>query len=231
MTPNEVRDWVGTCMFSKGFHPSELADRAFGGMVRAGLIGTEAAEALQEAKRHWPAGHDDAGVPAAVLDAVAEELADTAIRAYDLAYCHRLDLDAKLVLRKRDRFRERTGRYGRMVQLGQILSMAGRVYDACEDAAECPEDCRDENGDYDWDADRDGCGDEVRYLLAAAIEHCRLLCESVGRDLASAVDAKMAENMARPDRYGTPDAGATVARQVCQPACQPAAGVPAEAVA
>ncbi len=231
MTENERRDWVGKCMGRKGFHVPELSDPAFGGMVRSGLIGTEVAEALQEVKRHWPA---DGSPPVPVLlEKVALEMADVAIRCYDLGHLMAADLTPVETARNYDLFRDRDGRNGRMVQLSAMLSFAGRLFDTFEDSESnraymvsesqiisdedsenCPEDSRDPDGDYDWEADHDGCRDEVEYLLVTLLTHCRLFCDSIGQDLAAFIDRKMIENMARPDRYGTPDADRNVATQV-----------------
>lgn len=194
MTRNEMRDWVGGCMKSQGFHKPEL-DNWHGAMVRAALIGTEAAEVVQEFKRHW-----SDRVSADVIDRVAAELADTAIRSYDLAAVHGLDLDLADTDIDVDWSWPKTGglnsRHTGMAKGGFLLSLANGVYECVEQLA------NEEHAGWRVEESKTVLGQSVVALLVKLEQ----MAEWVGRDLTAAIDKKMAENMARPYRYGTPDA-------------------------
>lgn len=83
----DIQDSIWKAMEAKGFHDGRTGTGRDDTLVRLCLIHTEVSEAAQEVKRHW------AGQPnGAQLDAFAEELADVAIRLFDLAGCTGVDL-------------------------------------------------------------------------------------------------------------------------------------------
>ncbi len=193
MKRNEMRDWIGQSMKAKGFHDdgSGFAD---GGMVRASLVMTEIVEAMQEVKRYWKEPVADA-----IKDKIAEECADTAIRLYDLSYCHGLDLDEDYGPLEKVRSLGRNERHSLIIRCGKVISVVAQVFDAFEDFYDSGLD--NFHGIESFDADAACC-------VQTALTHLHAMCLSVSRDLTAAIEKKMAENMARPHKYGTPDAQA-----------------------
>jgi hypothetical protein len=199
VTQNQMRDWIGKAMESKGFHSEDLGF-ATGGMVRASLALTEVAEAIQEVKRYWgnPAKKDQE----AVRDAVAEEAADTAIRLFDLCYVHGVDLELDPTLEPaRPLYAER---HSLIVRLGKTGSHAARVFDIFEELVGYTEYGRVTEEDSFKSDGFDGPHD-VGVEVLEALRHLGEVCKVIGRDLPAAVEKKMAVNMQRGFRYGTPD--------------------------
>jgi hypothetical protein len=196
---NERRDWCGLSMDLKGFHDDGSGFND-GGMVRASLVMTEIVEAMQEVKRHWKPPVVDA-----VRDKIAEELADTAIRLYDLAFCAGVDLDADYGPMESPRDLGRNERHSLIIRCGKVASFASVIFDTFEEVHDMIGRVAAENwtGGLPFDY-----GDTVAIGVVNAVEHLESLCRLVGRDLQSAMVAKMRENMARPQKYGTPDADA-----------------------
>ena len=189
-------------MKAKGFH-DDIGDFAEAGMVRAALAQTEIVEAMQEVKRHWkdPVADD-------TRDKVAEECADTAVRLYDLAFIAGLPLDVVLPCEK-PRDLGATERNSLVIRCGKIVSLIDSVFTTFED-------CRDFSTDQNKDSrklfhgDVFGLSHEVANAIVTAVNHLDALCVCVGRDLNAAIDAKMAVNMGRPHKYGTPDASPSI---------------------
>jgi len=198
MRHNELRDWIGKAMDEKGFHPTEM-DFAADMMTRASLIQTEVCEAMQEVKRHWGrAGVDADGLK----DRVAEECADSAIRVYDLAWMCECDLEAPNTL-ERPANRAKNERHSLLIRLGKINSLVSTAFDTFEDSADMADDERDAAQQYAYF----GYGQDVTVTLQTVIHHLADLCVRIGRDLETAIRAKMVVNMQRPHAYGTPAEG------------------------
>ncbi len=185
-------------MKEKGFHDEPMGF-AEGGMVRSALVLTEVAEAMQEVKRHW--GKDGLNQET-VKDVLAEELADTVIRLFDMCYVHRVDLDIDVTLVPEETVP--VTRRSLLCRLGKIGWRVGRLYKTFEDfgrwtpaAGQTTDEMIDEFHEYF----------EFGIDVCECVADLRNLCRSVGRDLDDAVKAKMAINMRRPRRYGTPDEG------------------------
>jgi NTP pyrophosphatase (non-canonical NTP hydrolase) len=214
MTRNEKRDWIGQCMYSKGFHDPSQAGWP-GALVRATLIGTEASEVAQEFKRNWVGD----GTPELKL-AVAKEIADVLIRLYDFAYCHGIkDLDgAEPSEQKVPKTDGLSRRDQGIVLAGWIGNAAGELYRYCE---------------YLMDpAEADFYQDEHREVLAGVhrdvIDRCEVVAAEFGLDPDEAIRLKMVENMARPNKYGTPFAGVDHADSSGKPFSFAPTQVPAE---
>lgn len=189
MTHNQRRDLIGDQIRSKGFWAdgTVLVD---GTLFRLSLAQTEACEAMQEVKRHW--GKTDADAEK-LRDVVAEELADFSIRVYDCAAFGGFDLDRGVVLYD-PLIVGPTERVGLIVRIGKLTSLVGDAFAVVEQEEDLEV---TEFLDYTITVASD--------FLYTALVHAEALCQSIGRDLNRAIDAKMEKNMKRPDRYGTPD--------------------------
>jgi len=182
MTASEMRSdlaktqlWVWGCMESKGFHDGRTNDDD-DTLVRNTLIGTEISEAIQEVKRHWT------DTPSEELkDKVAEELADVAIRLFDVAGCLGLNLSVSEWFRKE----ETPNRDDLFHSLGMLQYITSSWFGSV-------------SGLRVHDSDS--------VVVAAILQCCDGICAIIDRDLFAAVERKMVKNMARPHKYGTPEA-------------------------
>lgn len=198
MTKNETRDWIGESMKAKGFH-DDMGDFAVENMMRVFLVDTENVEAGQEVKRHWGDSVTDE-----VRDKIAKECADTAIRMYDFAYLCGIDLDSAFSVGfKPIKDIGKNERQSLLIRCGKIMSILGRIFDALESLYETG----------GTDSDKQVLFKTKKHFsafhvsnIATALFHCEELCKKVGRDLSVAIETKMQENMARPHKYGTPEA-------------------------
>jgi NTP pyrophosphatase (non-canonical NTP hydrolase) len=88
----------------KGFHTDcDALGPRYSTMVRLALIHTEVSETTQEVKRH--------GITCESVGKLAEELADTIIRIFDLAECLDVSLE-HAILAKMEKNRGRPHMYG-----------------------------------------------------------------------------------------------------------------------
>lgn len=87
MTIDELVHVSWTIAENHGFHEGRTNSRD-DTLVRLCLVHTEVSEASQVVKRSWLAA-----TPQAVVDDLAEELADVLIRVADLAGCLSIDLE------------------------------------------------------------------------------------------------------------------------------------------
>ena len=204
MTRNEWRDYCGRCMVEKGHHDdgSGFVD---GALWRIALVLTEVAETTQEFKRHW-----NGDVGSDVRDRIAAECADTAIRLYDLAYWLGSDLDQECPVERVPSCGV-TERFSFLIRCGKIAEFVTGSYSTLFDlTGNRRGDARAVYRDENYGLEAMAVGD-----IISALVHLEDLCRSVGRDMTDAVTKKMAENMARPHKYGTPDASVAKADQFC----------------
>jgi hypothetical protein len=207
MKLNDWRDSIGAAMKTKGFW-DDGTGFADGGMFRASLATTEVCESMQEVKPHWGKDENDGWL----RDKVAEENADAAIRLFDLAAFCRIHLDDDFMLSEWV-LRGPNKRVQLINLLGKVNAKIGTVYDVFEDCLDgglydnfdnldqTPEE-RFHSEDDEW-----GFHEEVSFALVEAISLLDFTCRQIGRDLYQAIDKKMAANMVRPQKYGTPDEG------------------------
>jgi hypothetical protein len=179
VTHNERRDQIGEAMKSKGFWDDGTGE-VDGTLLRLSLAQTEVCEAIQEVKRFW--GKDGVNMEQ-VKDRVVEELADTAIRLYDVAAFDKMDL-AESATRNPDTCGP-TERIRLIVSLGALCEVISNA--------------------YRWRLYPENLRNNWQNCVWRSIEFCRGICQQIGRDLYAAIDAKMKVNMARNHKYGTPD--------------------------
>jgi hypothetical protein len=196
MTRNELRDYCGQCMVAKGQHDdgSGFVD---GALWRTSLVLTEVAEATQEFKRHWgkASGRD-------VVERIVAECADTCIRLYDLAFWLKVDLDQATAMDSPMSVGV-TERFKYLIRCGQVAESVVAIFNVMRDVLdmeeEDPDIFRDEEYGYGMEYD-------VACSIVEALSLTEAICRDVGGDINTAIMTKMAENMARPHKYGTPDA-------------------------
>lgn len=189
MNHNERRDQIGQQIRSKGFW-DDGTGKLDGVLFRLSLCQTEACEAMQEVKRYWGKETCDQEM---VKNAIAEELADYAIRVYDVAAFGGFDLETGNELYDVVKVGP-NNRAQLIIQIGKLTALIGDTFALVEEDV-----LSEESGLTEFTLSQ---GADFLYT---AIKHSEYICKSIGRDLYAAIDAKMAVNMKRPQKYGTPD--------------------------
>lgn len=189
MTYHELQDWICSSMEQKGFH-DDWTGTAEDAEFRIALINTEIGESINEVKRHWT----DNPSPE-VIKSLAWELADVAIRVFDLmGLCGKtkdvlMSLDTEVL--GSDAIDTRTELAIRINTLFINTNAAAR-------------ECFTANRLGYWDV-KDARKDLFKELVEM-IEDCADICYGIRYPLLQAIREKMEKNMARPHKYGTPDA-------------------------
>lgn len=189
MTFQELQDWICNSMQQKGFH-DDWTGTAEDAEFRIALTNTEIGESINEVKRHWT---DNPSLE--VVRALAWEIADIAIRGFDL-----LGLCGNKYAT--DKFLDMDVFEGDEIESRKKLAV--RINDMFIGTNQAASECHTADRLEYWDNTkaRQDFFDE----LVDLIDECQKTCFCIRYPLLQAIREKMEKNMARPHKYGTPDA-------------------------